>query len=293
MSRVFTAWETKPPFADTDVPLVLKAAQEAAGEAPSTTAKRVRLVKLAYELWHSGLDVDQALKLNDIPEASRVVKAGMADAEAIRSEYPKEIFLRQDVALYNRAGWCEYIACVNDSLDNLLKSKVTKPSPEPTAPGPEMCLTNNADIPQAQRIDSGVKATFLPSDVTASEGPKLFDGDVKGPEHAIYTGGFANMTIDLDMQKSYQIDHVEVCTGTNIGPSCLMNYRAVPIYIEVETSEDGKNFTAVDRILPRTLPGFVSSDRLMVSARYVKLVLYSLNYSQDVGEVRIWGRAKA
>ena len=287
MQRFFLAWHVKAPFGDEDIPVVLAAAEKLAGDPSSDVGKRVRLFKLAYEVWRSSYDLDEALKLNDIPKAHAIVKAGLEDADSLRSEYPGWA-LNQDVAMLNRTGWCEYSATVLPALETLLGSEITAPASEARAPGPVRCLTDNADVPRAERINTGV----TPVTPGGEEGKRLFDGEIEGREHSVRGGG-PRLTIDLDLQEAYQIERVEVCTGMTVGHSSLLRFRSVPIYIEVQVSRDGKEYTPVDRILPRTLPGYVRSEELVVTARYVRLITASLNYLHEVDEVRVWGRPTA
>ncbi len=283
MRRFFVAWDVNPPFAQEDIPRLLSAAETMAGDPESVLGRRVRLFKLAYELWQSSYDLDEALKLNDIRKAHEIVKAGLEVAESLRREYPGWA-LNQNVAMLNRTGWCEYSASVLPALEALINSEIAGPGPETPAPGPVLCLTNNADVPNADRIDTGVTVPSL----SGEEGNKLFDGKT---EAGVGSGG-PRWTIDLDLQKEYQIESVEVCTGMTTGESCLVRFQSVPIYIEIQVSNDGKDFKPVDRILPRTLRGFVHSGNLLVTARYVRLVTASLNYLHEVDEVRLWGRPK-
>jgi len=290
MSRFFIAWDAKPPFASEDIPKLLAAAEKMAGDPGSVLGKRVRLFKLAYELWRSSYDLDEALKLNDISAAHQIVKSGIAAAESLRREYPGWA-LNQNVAMLNRTGWCEYTASILAALETLLNQPVAAPAPETPAAGPALCLTNNSDLPQTRRIDAGAKVTYSPPTANDPEGKKLFDGKTDGA-HAVFNGQYPSCNVDLDLQKQYQIDRVEVCTGMTIGHGHLMPIQTVPIYIEIQVSKDGKDFKPVDRIMPRTLRGFVHSGSLWVTARYVRLVTTSLNWGHEVDEVRIWGRAK-
>lgn len=284
MQRLFVAWEVNPPFAGEDVPRLLSAAEKMAGEPTSIISRRVRLFKLAYEIWRSSYELDEALKIDDIPKAHAVVKAGLEAAESLRQEYPGWA-LNQNVALLNRSGWCEYAASVLPALETLMNSEIAKPLPEAPLPDPALCLTGNADLPQSERIDTGVTVPSL----GGKEGKKLFDGKIEGLEQIVGSGGPV-WTIDLDLQKEYQIESVEVCTGMTRGASNLMRFQTVPIFIEIQVSNDGKDFRPVDRILPRTLRGYVRSDNLLVTARYVRLITASLNYLHEIDEVRVWGR---
>ena len=249
-----------------------------------TSAKRVRFVKLGWELYYSALELDDALKAADIAGAHRIVTAGIEAAERLKAEFPWAI--RTDVWLHNTAHM-EYGVTVLPALETLLNTTVVKPAPETPAPGPVRCLTDNADVPAAERIDSGVTVSF-DQPAGGLDGGKLFDGKIEGQEHNLSPGTYPAWTITLDLKKEYQIDRVEIGTGMTSA-----RWDIVPIYIEVSLSNNGRDFTAVERILPRTLRGFAQTSSLFATARHVRLRTASLNMWHAVSEVRVWGRPAA
>lgn len=285
MRRFFlAAWEVNPPLYD-EIPGLLAAAEKRAGDPTSVSARRVRFFKLSWELYYSSLALEEALKANDIAGAYQIVKSGIGAAETLKAEYPWA--LRANVWLHNTAHM-EYSVTVFPALDALLRTEVIEPAPETPVPGPALCLTNNADVSQGERMDTGVTVTFDQPVASGFEGTKLFDGKIEGPENNLGPGDFPTWTISLDLQKEYQIERVEICTGLTSA-----RWDIVPIYIEVQVSHDGKDFKPVERLLPRTLKGFTRSGNLIVTARHVRFQMASLNMWHAVSEIRVWGRAKA
>ncbi|MAE67890.1 MAG: hypothetical protein CMJ18_26850 [Phycisphaeraceae bacterium] len=274
------AWEVNPPLYD-EIPALFAAAERMAGDPASAIARRVRFFKLSWELYHSSLALDAALKAADVPGAHRIVKAGIGAAENLKAEFPWAI--RSDVWLHNTAHM-EYSVTVLPALERLRSAPVTQPNPEAPAPGPARCLTNNADVAESDRVNGGVTVSF-DQPAGGLDGAKLFDGLTDGPANNLSPGAFPVWHITLDMGKPVQIDRVEICTGRT-----RARWDIVPIYIEVQLSDDGKDFQIVQRIQPRTLRGFVASRSLYRSARYVRLRLGSLNMWHAVSEVRVWGR---
>jgi hypothetical protein len=134
-------------------------------------------------------------------------------------------------------------------------------------------------------MDAGATVQFSQAPDRDPSGAILFDGKLEGPENNLSPGSYPVWIITLDLKMDYQVDQVEVCTG-------LTNARwdIVPIYVEVQLSRDGEEFTPAERILPRTLKGFVRSSNLVTTARYVRLRMASLNMWHAVSEVRVWGR---
>jgi len=283
MRRFFlAAWEVNPPLYD-EIPALFAAAEKMVGDPRSVAGRRVRFFKLGWELYYSAVQLDEALKAGDIAGAHKVVKAGLEAGKALRREYPWA--MRTNVWLQNTA-YGEYAVSVLPALETLLKTKVVRPTPEAPVPGPTLCLTNNADVPASGRVDTGVTVSFDPPAAGGADGRKLFDGKVRGPEHNLSHGSaYPAWTITLDLQKTYQVERVELCTGLT-----KARWEVVPIYIEVQVSQNGKEFRPVERILPRTLKGFVSSGSLYVTARHVRFRLASLNLWHAVSEVRVWGR---
>jgi hypothetical protein len=290
MRRFFLAWEIGTPYSQEDIPRLLAAAKQLAGDPDSVIAKRVRLFTLGYELWHSSLELDAALKFNDIPQAVQAVQAGLDAHNALRSEYPG-LDMQSYITFLNYASVDAYEATVMPALQTLLHAEAIPRSAEPPLPGPALCLTDNADLHTEQRMRAGVNLANVQPQQGDRIARKLFDGVIADDEHTIYTSAFPLLTVTLDLQQPYQIDRVEVCTGTQLRHQDFVTLvQTVPIYVEVQASDDGTNFTTIDRILPRTLRGYVSSDRLLVTARYVRLTSASLNMKHQIDEIRVWGR---
>lgn len=285
MRRFFlAAWEVHPPL-HAEIPELFAAARAMAGAPPSPLAKRVRFFELGWELYDSSLRLDAALKAADIPTAYRAVQSGLGAAKALKSEYPWAI--RTNLWLHNTA-LAEYSVSVLPALETLLKSPLPRHDREAAVPGPNLCLTNNTDLPAHERVDAGTTVTFEPPSSGGLDGKKLFDGNIKGAEHNLTHGStYPLWIINLDLQKEYQLERVELATGMTSA-----RWDIVPMYIDIEVSSDGKVFRPVERILPRTLKGFVSSGTLLTTARHVRLRLASLNMWHAVSEVRLWGRAK-
>lgn len=282
MRRFFVAaWEVNPPLYD-EIPALLAAATRMAGDPESDLARRVRFFKLGWELYHSAIALDDALKGADIPNAHRIVKSAIAAAQTLRAQYAWAI--RANVWVHNTSDGA-YGATVLPALETLLNSPVVKPAPEVPAPGPVLCLTGNADVPASERIDTGVTAAFDQPVGGGLDGARLFDGSTVGNEHNLSPGSYPTWTITLDLKKAYQIDRAELCAGM-----MTARWDIVPIYIEVQLSRDGTTFRPVERILPRTLKGFAGSSNLLATARYVRFRMTSLNMWHAVSEVRVWGR---
>jgi hypothetical protein len=282
MRRFFlAAWEVNPPLYD-EIPGIFSAAEEMAGDRESLLSRRVRFVRLGWELYYSAIALDNALEAGDIARAHRIVTSGIEAAEMLKAEYPWAI--RSNVWLHNTAHM-EYSVTVLPALETLLNTKVARPNPEPVAPGPVLCLTGNANLPPGERMDAGATVQFSQAPDRDPSGAILFDGKLEGPENNLSPGSYPVWIITLDLKMDYQVDQVEVCTG-------LTNARwdIVPIYVEVQLSRDGEEFTPAERILPRTLKGFVRSSNLVTTARYVRLRMASLNMWHAVSEVRVWGR---
>jgi hypothetical protein len=289
MRRFFVAWELKPPFADEDIPRLLAAAEKLAGGREFEPSRRVRLFKMGYELYRSSVDLDRALKANDILMARDVVRFGIETANSLKGEYPGW-GLESNVALLNRTAPAEYSVAVLPALENLLNSEIPPFVPEPPTPGRLVCLTPNAGISSVDRIETNVSVKYAPGITNDRECAKLFDGEVEGEEHSFFNYPYPCSVIDFDFLKKYQIERVEVCTGMTPRPGHLMQIEIVPIYIEIQTSVDGQSFKPVDRILPRTLRGFQRSHTLTLTARYLRIVTASLNMAHDIDEIRVWGR---
>ena len=284
MRRFFlAAWEINPPLYD-EIPALFAAAERMAGDPQSAQARRVRFFKLGWQLYYSSLELDEALRAADTPKAREVVKSGIAAAAALKAEYPWAI--RANVWLHNTAHM-EYSVTVLPALERLLNTRVAKPAPEAPAPGPALCLTNNADVPAAERIDTGVTVSF-DQPAGGSDGTELFDGQIEGPGQALGPGAYPVWNVTLDLQAEYQVDRVEICTGM-----VSRRWDVVPIYVEVQLSNDGKDFTPVERILPRTLKGFAGSGNLFLTARHIRFRMASLNMWHALSEIRVWGRNTA
>jgi hypothetical protein len=285
MRRFFiAAWAVNPPLYD-EIPRLFSEAERMAGDRDSLLYRRVRFFKLAWGLYYSAIELDDALKRGDIREAHRVAASGVSAAKKLETEYPWSI--RANVWLQNTSHMA-YEATVLPALDILVNTQMEERSPESVAPGPALCLTNNADIPAAERIDNAVAVSFNPTSTGGLDGGKLFDGKVDGRKHNLSPGSFPIWSITLDLKREHQIDWIEVCTGLTTA-----RWDIVPIYIEVLLSRDGKDFLSADHILPRTLKGFSKSGSLFTTTRYVRLRMASLNMWHAVSEIRIWGRRKA
>gem|GEM_PF-1704768 len=284
MRRLFLAWELRPPFADEDAAALLTEIRTRAAAAESPIPERTRLFTLAYEIWNASHAVDDALKRNDDARAAAVAARAVAAAEELRREFPGWA-LNQNVAGWNCVGWCELQAAL-PALEKLASSPVPEPQRELPLPGPVRCLTGNADIPAANRVSTNVRVPNL----DAEDAAKLFDGKFESGKNSLSRQG-PLLTVDLDLGRPLQLDRVEICNGTTRGHSCLVLTETVPIYVDIQVSTDGAEYRTVDRVLPRTLPGFVSSRTLLVTARYLRLVAASLNYRFQLDEVRVWGRA--
>ena len=283
MRRFFlAAWEVNPPLYK-EIPTLFAAAERMAGDPGSVLARRVRFFKLGWDLYYSSLELDEALKAGDIPAAHLIVKRGIATAETLKAEYPWAI--RANVWLYNTAHM-EYSATVLPALERLLNTRVVKPAPEALASGPVRCLTNNVDVPASERLDTAVTVSFS-QPARRSDGTELFDGQLQGPGQALSPGSYPVWTISLDLQREYQIERVEICTGM-----ATARWDIVPIHIEVQLGRDGGDVETVERILPRTLKGFAGAAGLFQTARHVRFRLASLNMWHAVSEIRVWGRPR-
>ncbi len=289
MCKFFLAWESNTPFAHKDIPRLLSAAEQLAGNPSSPEGKRVRLFKLGYQLHHSAYELDEAIKLNDIPKAKEVVQRGIDADQTLKKEFP-DWGLKSDVTLLNYVSAAGYRSIVLPALESLLNSTPVTYADERRRPGPAFCLTNNPDVPLNQQIKTPVTVTFSAPLDGKQDGKAIFDGKIEGDQHVIYQYGPASFTIDLDLKNKYQIDRVEFCSGMQRMEGSLMQFQTVPLYIEVQLSNDGKTYRTVDRILPRTLRGYVPSNSMDASARHIRLVSTTLNRGHEIDEIRVWGR---
>lgn len=289
MRKFFLAWETNTPAAMQDIPRLLESAEKHAGGPDSPEGKRVRLFKLGYEVRHSGYELDQALKRNDINEAIDIVRTAIKADQIIKRDYP-EWGMKGNISLLNYVSVAGYGSIVLPALEKLRDAAPVNPVPETPVPGPLLCLTNNDEKSTQKRAGSSIGVIFSPSIDSKHNGRELFDGMLIGTDHSVYQYGAPVFIIDLDLRKSLQIEKIEVCTGSELMEGSLMFFQTVPMCIEVQVSDDGKEYRTVDRILPRTLRGFVSSNTLLATARYVRLVSTSLNQGHQIDEIKIWGR---
>ena len=78
--------------------------------------------------------------------------------------------------------------------------------------------------------------------------------------------------------RSYEVDKVEI------------SLKKTPVYIDVLTSVDGKDFQTVDRLYLRGLAGWQRSRDLGVKARFVRFTLVATGVDQQITQVKIWGR---
>ncbi len=292
MRRFFFAWEAEPPFADEDIPSLLAVAEEKAGGPTTGIGHRVRMFKLGYELQRSAIDLDHALKLNDLQKAADAARGGIAADKALKEEFPAWV-MKQSIPLLNYASAAGYSAAVLPALERAMKDDAIKPLFEAPLSGAAVCVTNNADLPSAQRRDIGATVTYSPSLSSPDpKGARLFDGRIEGIEHSIENSPYPSIVIDIDLHQLYQIERVETCTGMNVGAGSLMQIETVPLYIDIEIGNDGHSFVPVHRVFPRTLRGYTASDRILRSTRFVRLVTHSMNMGHDINEVRIWARSK-
>lgn len=283
MRRFFVAaWEMNPPETDA-IPGLLAAATKMAGDDPSSViAQRVRFFKLGYEIYHSAYELDAALKAADIARARDIVTSAVDAQHALEKQFPWS--LKEDVWLYNTAIY-EYSVTVLPALQALLNTTVQMPAPQPPLKGPLLCFTNNADLARSERAGGAPPSVvFDTQSLKPDTASALFDGKLadNGVGQGLALPGFA---ITMDFGASFQIDYLEVCAGLT-----KARWETVPIYTEVQLSNDGTTFVPVDRILPRTLKGYARSATLLTSARYIRLWTTSLNMNHDINEIRVWGR---
>jgi len=140
-----------------------------------------------------------------------------------------------------------------------------------------------------KRLASGATVSYDvapngPADYPAAPPSKLFNGGLDGGWNNVVgvwgtPNGIWNVTIDL--QKEYEIDRVEV------------SLKKVPVYVDVLTSADGKEYLTVGRLFPRGLAGWQRSRGLGVKGRFVRISLVSGGVAHQLTQVKIRGRALA
>ena len=167
--------------------------------------------------------------------------------------------------------------------------------PMPPSPGPLRLLTDNApgiaDEPgelAANRLATGVTVSYDPPINWVEDYPappsKLFNGggDKTVPNTVVAVMGVPNgvWNVTLDLQKPYEVDRAEIWLRSSL-----------PVYVDVLTSTDGKEFQKIDQMFPKGQIGWLHSRDLGLKARYVRFSMGTLNSGTHlIHQVKVWGR---
>jgi hypothetical protein len=245
--------------------------------------KRLRFYKLGLEMVTDGRQMDNAIKANNLQGALDAARKCVAARNAINSDYGPGLAYKEYDHHGRYVGGAELMIPL---LEKALAFKLPELTPIAPRPGPVRLLTDNADEPAAKRLATGVTVSYDvapndPADYAAPKPSKLFNGGLDGGWNNVVgvwgtPDGVWNVTFDL--QKPREVDKVEV------------SLVKTPVYVDVLTSVDGKDFQTVDRLYPRGLDGWQHSRDLGVEARFVRFTLVSTEVAHQIGQVKIWGR---
>ena len=278
MRNIFIAWEVGH---HKSIPGMFQEAKRLAGDSDGLIAKRIKLFELGYALCRGSHNINDALKVNDYSGAYTAAKKVEDAYQTLQNEYP---WAYREWDHYGSPGRSRLAAPM---LEKVATSGFPKLDRSDALQGMTCCLTDNRDIPDSQRINTGVQAAYEhePNNPGDPQRTNLFDGGLNGGWGSVvgfYGTDTYTWAITLDFNKPYQIDKVELSLG--------VGNPFVPLYVEVQVSQDGKNFQTIDYVFPRTLQGWVSSHDLQQRGRYVRLNLISTVNFHDIGEVRVWGQ---
>lgn len=170
---------------------------------------------------------------------------------------------------------------------------------EPDLPRPAdgrgLCLTNNTDLPEAQRRNTGATARF-DLQPNADEDRTLFDSGrpIEESDGVGLVSKGRTWVITVDLHGLYEITQIEASFGRRAN---------LPFYIDVTVSDDHQTFRPVSRIMPGDKPKtdeFCQTKLFSTPGRFVRLKLQSkgrwtrfqdLKMVFDLREIRVWGHA--
>jgi hypothetical protein len=237
------------------------------------TASRDTLAHLKSE----AMEADLGLALADARKC-------VAARDAVNSEYGPGLRYRETDPFHGT-----YVAPIETLIPALEKAVAFKPPELPQiqpAPGPLRLLTDNADEPAEKRLAAaGVTVAYDPPVNWIADYPappsKLFNGGSdRNGNTVVAVMGAPVWNVTLDLQKAYEVDKVEVW---------LRSF--VPVYVDILTSIDGKEFQKVDQMFPKGQIGWLRSRDLGLKARYVRLSMGTLNSGTHlIHQVKVWGR---
>jgi hypothetical protein len=232
----------------------------------------------------------------DVGMALADARKCVAARDAVNSEYGPGLRYRETDPYHGT-----YVAPIEALIPALEKAVAFKAPEFPQmrpSPGPLRLLTDNAPgiadelgESAAARLATGVTVAYDPPVNWIEDYPappsKLFNGggDKAVPSTVVAVLDVPNgvWNVTLDLKKAYEVDKVGVWLRS-----------LLPVYVDVLTSNDGKEFQKIDQMFPKGQIGWLHSRDLGLNARYVRLTMGTLNSGTHlIHQVKVWGREPA